>query len=171
LSDFQSDFTVATEDSRSTMTEGKVTVYVLLDFTKAFDLINHGLFVHKLCSRYDFHTSAMGMVSSFLQDRSMHSGGWGWWCLVVWCTTGRYLISCSCIRFSKCHFYADDLQIGLDGMISALNKDLAAISRWSVENGLLLNPRKSLAILISNSAEGMVLLGLCLSTEEMWCRD
>jgi hypothetical protein len=57
----QSDFTVATEDLRLTMAEGKVTVYVLLDFTKAFDLINHGLFVHKLCSRYDFHTSAMGM--------------------------------------------------------------------------------------------------------------
>jgi hypothetical protein len=52
-------------------------------------------------------------------------------------------------------------------MISALNKDLDAISRWSVENGLLLNPRKSLAILISNSAEGMVLPGLCLGTEEM----
>jgi hypothetical protein len=50
---------------------GKVTVHVLLDFTKAFDLLNHGLFIHKLGSRYDFHTSAMGMVSLFLQARSM----------------------------------------------------------------------------------------------------
>jgi hypothetical protein len=40
-------------------------------FSKAFDLINHGLFVHKLDSRYDFHTSSMSMVSSFLRDRSM----------------------------------------------------------------------------------------------------
>jgi hypothetical protein len=46
-------------------------VHVLIDFSKAFDLINHGLFVHKLDSRYDFHRSAMGMVSSFLRDRSM----------------------------------------------------------------------------------------------------
>jgi hypothetical protein len=45
-------------------------VYVLLDFSKALELINHGLFVHKLDSRYDFHTSVMGMVSSFLRDRS-----------------------------------------------------------------------------------------------------
>jgi hypothetical protein len=54
---------------------------------------------------------------------------------------------CSCIRFSKFHSYADDLQIylsgdkkGLDAMISALNglnEDLAAIYRWSAENGLL----------------------------------
>jgi hypothetical protein len=46
---------------------------------------------------------------------------------------------CSCIRFSKFHSYADDLQIylsgdkkGLDAMISALNglnEDLAAIYR------------------------------------------
>jgi hypothetical protein len=48
-----------TEDLRSTKAKGNVTVYVLLDISKTFDLINHGLFVHKLDSRYDFHTSAM----------------------------------------------------------------------------------------------------------------
>jgi hypothetical protein len=68
------------------------------------------------------------------------------------------------IRFSKFHFFADDLQIYLSGdrkdldeMISALNEDLAAISQWSAENELLLNPHKSMAILILNSAVGMVL--------------
>jgi hypothetical protein len=60
-----------TENLRSAKAEGQVTVHVLLDFSKAFDLINLGLFVHKLNSRYDFHTSTMGMVSSFLRDRSM----------------------------------------------------------------------------------------------------
>jgi hypothetical protein len=40
-----------------------ITVHVFLDFSKASDL-----FVHKLNSRYDFHFSAMGMVSSFLWD-------------------------------------------------------------------------------------------------------
>jgi hypothetical protein len=51
--------------------EGKVKVHVLLDFSKAFDLINHGLFVHKLGSRYDFYTPTNGMVSSLLRDRSV----------------------------------------------------------------------------------------------------
>jgi hypothetical protein len=74
---------------------------------------------------------------------------------------------CSCIHFSKFHFYADDLQIYLYGMISALNEDLAAISRWSAENGLLLNPRKSQTILISNSAMSMVLPSLFLGTENI----
>jgi hypothetical protein len=69
-SDFQSGFrrghstaTVlvrVTEDLGSAKVEEKSTVYFLLDFSKVFDLINHGLFIHKLDSRYDFHTSAMG---------------------------------------------------------------------------------------------------------------
>jgi uncharacterized protein YoaH (UPF0181 family) len=35
-----------TEDLRSAKAEEKVTVHVLLKFFKAFDLINHGLFVN-----------------------------------------------------------------------------------------------------------------------------
>jgi hypothetical protein len=53
------------------MAEGKVTVLVLLDLFKAFDMVDHLLYVHKLGSEYDFHTSARSMVSSFLQDHSM----------------------------------------------------------------------------------------------------
>jgi hypothetical protein len=65
------------------MADGKVTVYVLLDFTKAFDLITHGLFIHGLGSRYDCHTSAMSMVSSGFSPRSLSSG----------CSTRMYPIS------------------------------------------------------------------------------
>jgi hypothetical protein len=32
-----------------------------------------------------------------------------------------------------------------------VNEDLEAIYRWSIENGLLLNPANSQAILVSNS--------------------
>jgi hypothetical protein len=84
---------------------------------------------------------------------------------------------CPSICFSKFHFYADDLQIYLSGdtkdldvMISALNEDLGAISRWLAANGLLFNPRRSQAILISNSDVGMILPSLFLGTEEIpWC--
>jgi hypothetical protein len=68
------------------------------------------------------------------------------------------------IRHSKFHFYADDLQIyfsgnrsDLDGLIAQVNEDLEAIHRWSNENGLLLNPVKSQAILVSNSPPGLPL--------------
>jgi hypothetical protein len=52
------------------MAEGKVTVLALLDFLKAFDMVNHLLFLHKLGSAYDFLTLARDLVSSFLQHRS-----------------------------------------------------------------------------------------------------
>jgi hypothetical protein len=84
--------------------EGKVTVHVFLDFSKAFDLINQGLFVHKLDSRYDIHM-AMGMVSSFLRDRPMvievpHG------CIPSLLFFSMFINDiCSCIRFSKFHFY------------------------------------------------------------------
>jgi hypothetical protein len=59
----------------------------------------------------------------------------------------------------------------LDEMIFAINEDLAAISRWSADNGLLLNPRKSQAFFISNSAVGMVLHIGFLGTEELGVPD
>jgi hypothetical protein len=84
---------------------------------------------------------------------------------------------CLSIRFANFRFYADDLQIYLSGdkkdsnaIISALNDDLASIYRWAAENGLLLNSRKSQAILISNSNVGMALPCLFLGAEQIpWC--
>jgi hypothetical protein len=132
-----------------------------------------------------FISSTHGHRSSFLRDRA----------LVVEVdsvkSAPRYLSSgvffndlCFCIYFSKFHFYADDLRIYLSGdrkdldeMISALNEDLAAISRWSAENGLLLKPRKLhanvlQAIPILNSVVGMILPSLFLGTEEIpWCES
>jgi hypothetical protein len=70
-----------------------------------------------------------------------------------------------------CRFICLRIVKDLDEMISVLNEDLATISRWSAENGLLLNPRKSQAILISNSAMGMVLPSLFLGTEKIPWRD
>jgi hypothetical protein len=76
LSEFQSGFrcdhstTTALvrviEDLMSSMMEGKVTVLVLLDFSK-----DHLLFLHKLVSSFDFHGSARNIVSTFLNSRSI----------------------------------------------------------------------------------------------------
>jgi hypothetical protein len=111
------------------MAEGKITVLVLLDFSKTFDMVNHFLFLHKLGSEYDFHASARGMVSSFHQDRSMmvEVGDGGekssprslFSGVPQGCIPSPLFFSmfingiCSSIRYAKFHFYTDDLHIYL----------------------------------------------------------
>jgi hypothetical protein len=159
LSEFQSGFrcghstTTALvrviEDLRSSMTEKKVTLLVLLDFSKAFDCLDHPLFLHKLVSLFDFHGSARNMVPTFLNCRSMVVNVDGarssprtlfsgvpqgfvpssLFFMFVNCLSER-------IRHSKFHYYADDLQIylsgnrsDLDGLIARMHKDVEAIHR------------------------------------------
>jgi hypothetical protein len=89
-------------------------VLVLQDF----DMVNHLLFLHKLGSEYDFH-------SSFLKDRSMvvEVDGVRSSPRSLFSGVPQSCIPCplflsmlinglySFIRFAKFHFYADDLQI------------------------------------------------------------
>jgi hypothetical protein len=63
------------EDLRFSMSEERVTVLVLMDFSKAFDCVDYHLFLHKLVLSFDFHGSARDMVSTFLNGRSMFVEG------------------------------------------------------------------------------------------------
>lgn len=202
LSDLQSGFrrghstTTAlvkvTEDLRLAMVEGKATVMVLLDFSKAFDCVNHQLFLFRLITRYRFDSSSSKLVASFLADRSMSVEVDGLR------SSSRAVLSGvpqgavpsplffamfldllhSVIRHCKFHFYADDLQIYLsgnkndiDGIIARVNEDLAAIFGWSVENGLKLNASKTQAMLISNAAQVSPLSSLNLGGDILEWKD
>jgi hypothetical protein len=59
----------------------------------------------------------------------------------------------------------------LDGLIARVNEDLEAIHRWSIENGLLLNPAKSQAILVSNSPPELPLTLLFLGDNVLKWKD
>jgi Reverse transcriptase (RNA-dependent DNA polymerase) len=193
LSDLQSGFrrghstTTAlvkvTEDLRLAMVEGKATVLVLLDFSKAFDCVNHQLFLYRLVTGYRFDSSSTKLVASFLADRVMMvevdghrsspravSSGVPQGAVPSPLFFAMFLDFLNLvIRHCKFHFYADDLQIYLsgdkndiDGIVSRVNEDLDAIFRWSVENGLNLNASKTQAMLISNAAQVSPLSDLLL---------
>jgi hypothetical protein len=51
------------------MESNQPTILVLLDFSKAFDSVCHGLFIFKLRQRYGFHATATALVSSYLFPR------------------------------------------------------------------------------------------------------
>jgi hypothetical protein len=196
LSEFQSGFrrnhstitalTKVTGDLSAVQAKRMVAFLLLLDFSKAFDCVHHGLLVHKLRSQYHFDSSAAAMIASFLKDRSMMVEIDGVRSsprtLVAGVPQGSVLspllfslfindltLILTCCNF---HFYADDLQIyvsgdrgELDELANRANAILARVFDWSTKNGLLLNPKKSQAMVIVNQNLPTHLPSLYLDSE------
>jgi hypothetical protein len=62
------------------------------------------------------------------------------------------------MKHCKYHIYADDVQLYISGKydvigdcVARLNDDLTRIHRWSISNGLLLNPNKTKTMFICRS--------------------
>lgn len=150
-----------------------MTVLVLLDFSKAFDSINHRLLCHKLRTAYLFESPAVKLIDSYLSGRTQY---------VEFNLTRSETETNTCgvpqgsilgpILFSlfindlpgklkHCHYhlYADDFQLYITGtvnqlseLLSKLNADLQEITVWSAANGLTLNAQKTQAIIIRKSS-------------------
>lgn len=165
-----------TEDIRIGLNKNNASVLVLLDFSKAFDSVNHNILISKLNISYDISPSACKLFNSYLtersqfvnqhQDKSQLS--------LVRCgvpqgsVLGPLLFSIyindlpNVIQHSTCNLYADDVQLLISGptksgndLIHKLNSDLASIHNWSVQNELILNPKKSqyMIITLRNNSE------------------
>lgn len=166
-------------DIRIKFDEGYVTLLCLLDFSKAFDTVNHELLCWKLRRYFNFSSSATRLLKSFLTDRLQK--------VIIAGKSSVFkpveqgvpqgsilgpILFCMFIndlphvcKYVTTHLYADDVQLCLSRSISNINDlalnfnhDLSAIHRWSVENGLLLNPTKSQIIAICNRSLDISLL-------------
>jgi hypothetical protein len=196
LTDFQSGFrkghstitalVKVTEDLRVAMEKGLDSMLGLLDFSKAFDCVNHGLFIFKLRALYSFHKSAGALMASFLDGRSMSvevdgvrssthnlSSGVPQGSILSPLSFALFINDLHrSLNFSKFHFYADDLQVYISGerrdialLADKLNQDLASVHRWSIDNGLLLNSRKSQGLFVSSSLSSQPLPSLFLGQD------
>jgi hypothetical protein len=54
------------DDSRLNMESNQPMIFVLVDFSKAFDCVCHELFILKLRQRYGFYATAATLVSFYL---------------------------------------------------------------------------------------------------------
>lgn len=158
-----------TEELRRAMDGDLVSFLGLLDFSKAFDTVNHSVLISKMKSQFWFSDSAANLMLSYLSGRSQavaigkHVSG------VLKLFSGvpqgsilGPLLFSMCIndlpvqvQNSSIDLYADDAQIRLScklGMIEngvyLLNKDLDRILRWSEANNLRLNPTKSKCLVV-----------------------
>lgn len=156
-------------DIRDSLDNDLLTILVLLDFSKAFDSVDHNLLLSKLHNMYKFSNSAVRIISNFLSNRSQQvkvgneRSEW----IDVGCGVPQGsilgpMLFClfindlpNVIKDVNIHMYADDVQIYLSrpiGLIEdcahRINSDLINISSWASRNHLLLNPNKSASMVM-----------------------
>lgn len=151
----------------------KVTYLVLLDYSKAFDVINTELLMAKL-NYYGCDTNALNWFNNYLNGRKQQVKIDGTVSNQLPITHGVpqgsilgpllfsiFTADLPTILTAGCsiHMYADDTQLymcsstsSVDSTISELNVNLSLVNQWSCENGLILNPNKSTALCIGTSS-------------------
>lgn len=154
------------------MDGSKVSCLVLLDYSKAFDLINHDMLIAKV-KYFGFSEQVCAWLSSYLFERAQMVDLEGVRSRLVsikqgvpqGSILGPLLFSLYTsdlprqVRFCSVHLYADDTQL-LAGFapenacwaMQEVNGDLDRIFKWSCNHGLLLNANKSNYLMIGANA-------------------
>ncbi|KAL0819933.1 hypothetical protein ABMA28_007935 [Loxostege sticticalis] len=170
--------------------QGRVSMLLLLDFSRAFDSINIPLLLAKM-RYYGFEDSAVEWFRSYLTNRSQfvelgQADGGKLQSRTQLVTRGvpqgsilgpiLYILYGADIvkKIKHCHYhlYADDLQLYLpfkpnDHELATImvNNDLQNIAEWCSLNCLVLNPKKSKLILIGTPKNISKLSSITLKVE------
>lgn len=154
----------------------KAAILVLLDFKKAFDRVPHNSLVRKLYNKFNFSRCASKLISHFLSNRKQRVIGKDGNSEFVDITSGTPQGSIiSALLFSlfindiveflerrfpnvHIHLYADDTQIyfsfdpsKVNESIRFMNEVLLTVEQWCNTNNVVINAKKSQAMLISNA--------------------
>lgn len=158
------------DDIKRTMSGRMTAIMLLLDFTKAFDSVTHGLLCSKLRTQFYFDSTAVAMILDYLNGRLQAVSIDGVLSTYLPVTRGipqgsilgpvLFLLFINdmpgSIRHMLTHLFADDVQMykvfdmsGLLSSVEEINVDMRAVSSWAKSNKLELNAKKSQGIVIS----------------------
>jgi hypothetical protein len=161
-----------TDDIVSGQDRGEATVLVLLDYTKAFDMLQHDILI-AILHYVGFHQAASNFISSFLSNRKQRvviDGNFSNYLNVAigvpqGSVLGPLLYSIftstfpEVLHYCKYHLYADDTQLYFrfkpNDVLTAnyqLNSDLKEISTISKRHLLKINPSKTVAMLFCHDS-------------------
>ena len=171
-----------TEDIYNALDDSELTVLVLIDYSKAFDTINHRILFAKL-KALGFHSDAISWIVSYLTDRKQKvktlNDESGWEHIVNGVPQGSVIgpllfsIMVYDIKqvMEECdyHMYADDTQAYkrtllnmINYTIRRINADLQRLSEFSDKNCLKINEDKSNYIIIGSKKQTSKLQGMRL---------
>ena len=151
-----------TDDILDSIDDSEVAILTLLDFSKAFDTVNHRLLIEKL-KILGFSQTARNWVSSYLTDRFqkviINNDESSWVKIkngvpqgsILGPTLFNILVSDmrQIIEFNSSHGYADDVQLkkgtkveDINDSITEINQDLSSISNYCRNSALTINEKK-----------------------------
>lgn len=158
------------DDLRPEYDAGNLSFMCFLDFSKAFDRVDHLILCNKLKYYFGFADTAVQLIEKYLSDRSQKVIVGGRESCLRSVTSGvpqgsvlGPLLFCMFVNdvFNVCrdvriHAYADDIQLYISNRVGLLedsccrlNENLAYIQDWARSNNLMLNPNKSFVLPIS----------------------
>lgn len=162
-----------TDDIFRTSDQDRITALVMLDFTKAFDRVNHQLLL-SILHYIGFSDLAIALISSYLVDRTQYvetdrgvssalhvpSG------VPQGSILGPILFSIyTCklyksLRYCSVHQYADDTQLYIsftqterEVAMQRINYDISELVKFSKDHNLQINPTKSILMLFAKNRE------------------
>lgn len=157
------------DDIRKALDLNSLTFLTLLDFSKAFDTVDHSILCEKLLNNFGFSSLATKLLHSYLSGRQQ--------CVVVGSQMSSFLEVFTgvpqgsilgpllfslyvnelprLVKHCSVHMYADDVQLFLScplpsvaSAVCDVNEDLNNIQQWALKNSLSLNPEKSKTLCI-----------------------
>ena len=158
-----------TEGWLKAINEGKFVGTIMVDFRKAFDLVDHDLLLKKL-SYYKCGSNFINLMKSYLKNRTQVVSVNGTKSNTAEISSGvpqgsilgplLFLIFINDLplvlsgKVSSTDMYADDttiydLQADMGTLRSNLQESLTILQKWCKQNGMLLNTEKTKIVLIS----------------------
>ena len=155
------------------LNKGNISVLALLDFSSAFDTIDHTILVHRLHTDFGFTDTVLQWFSSYLTDRTqyvslcnhcsdfapVHSGVPQGSVLGPMLFT-MYIKPLSAIIDSHSiihHSYADDLQLQMSAspdriseLLHSMQSCISDVKAWATANMLKLNDSKTELMLVTS---------------------
>ncbi|KAG7311164.1 hypothetical protein JYU34_002162 [Plutella xylostella] len=159
-----------TDDLRKAVDDSQLTLLTLLDFSNAFNCVDHDILLSILRS-LNMSGSVTEWFSSYLSGRRQRIRSddiESDWCDVTAGVPQGGVLSpilfsvfintlVSVLKFTSYHLYADDLQLyvscGPGDVLEAIDKmtaDLDAVKNWTANYGLLVNPSKTLVMFVGS---------------------